>query len=79
MLGGVKKTTDFLDRATWSLAIALVVLVLLTNLTATSGVAAEDLPESEITEQLDNAAAPMPAAPAQSAPADMPEPVGEQP
>ena len=32
ILGGVKKTTDFLDRSTWTLAIALLVLVLASNL-----------------------------------------------
>lgn len=33
LFGGVKKTTDFLDRGTWVLAIALVVLVLFANVT----------------------------------------------
>lgn len=32
LLGGVKKSTDFLDRATWTLAIALVVLSIGINL-----------------------------------------------
>lgn len=31
MFGGVKKTSDFLDRGTWVLAIALVSLVLVSN------------------------------------------------
>lgn len=30
-IGGVKKTTDFLTQATWTLAIALVVLIVLSN------------------------------------------------
>ena len=30
-LGGVKKTTDFLDKSTWTLAIALFALILLSN------------------------------------------------
>ena len=30
-LGGVQKTTDFLDKATWGLATLLLVLVLLSN------------------------------------------------
>ncbi|WP_407675834.1 preprotein translocase subunit SecG [Phaeocystidibacter luteus] len=34
MLGGVQKTNQFLDKATWGLAIALLVLVLTTNLGA---------------------------------------------
>ena len=28
---GVKKTTDFLEKATWTLAISLIVLILLSN------------------------------------------------
>ena len=31
-LGGVKKTTDFLDKSTWALAISLLALILLSNL-----------------------------------------------
>ena len=32
-LGGVKKTSDFLDKSTWVLAGILLVLILLSNLT----------------------------------------------
>lgn len=32
-LGGVQKTTDFLDKATWGLATILLLLVLFSNLT----------------------------------------------
>ncbi|HLR76651.1 MAG TPA: preprotein translocase subunit SecG [Balneolaceae bacterium] len=32
-MGGVKKTNDFLDKSTWTLATALLVLVLLYNVT----------------------------------------------
>ncbi|MUP44748.1 preprotein translocase subunit SecG [Gramella sp. BOM4] len=32
-LGGVKKTTDFLDKSTWTLATLLLVLILLSNVT----------------------------------------------
>ena len=32
-LGGVKQTTDFLDKSTWYLAITLIVLILLSNVT----------------------------------------------
>jgi preprotein translocase subunit SecG len=35
-LMGVRKTTDFLEKATWTLAIALVVLSLLVNMLAKS-------------------------------------------
>lgn len=32
-LGGVKKTTDFLDKSTWTLATVLLALILLSNIT----------------------------------------------
>jgi len=32
MLGGVQKTTDFLDKSTWVLATALIVFILLSSL-----------------------------------------------
>ena len=40
-LGGVKKTGDFLDKSTWFLATALIVLILASNLTINTGVATE--------------------------------------
>ena len=36
-MGGVKKTGDFLDKSTWFLATALIVLILASNLTISSG------------------------------------------
>jgi len=36
-LGGVKKTTDFLDKSTWTLATLLLVLILLSNLAINRG------------------------------------------
>lgn len=36
-LGGVKKTTDFLDKSTWMLATILIVLVLASNLAIEKG------------------------------------------
>ena len=36
-LGGVKKTTDFLDKSTWTLATLLIVLILLSNLAIDRG------------------------------------------
>jgi preprotein translocase subunit SecG len=36
-LGGFQKTTDFLDKATWTLASALLVLLLLSNFTIDNG------------------------------------------
>ncbi len=36
-LGGVQKTTDFLDKATWALATILLLLILLSNLSIFDG------------------------------------------
>lgn len=36
-MGGVQKTTDFLDKATWALATLLLVLILLSNITIFGG------------------------------------------
>ena len=36
-IGGVKKTTDFLDRSTWILASLLFLLILFSNITLNSG------------------------------------------
>ena len=36
-LGGVQKTTDFLDKATWGLATLLLVLILLSNMSIFGG------------------------------------------
>ena len=43
-IGGVKKTTDFLDRSTWILASLLFLLILFSNITLNSG---SDVNESE--------------------------------
>ncbi|MEJ6566643.1 MAG: preprotein translocase subunit SecG [Flavobacteriales bacterium] len=42
MLGGVKKTTDFLDKATWGLVIGLFVLVITMNMVGTDAAEEED-------------------------------------
>ncbi|OEJ99228.1 preprotein translocase subunit SecG [Flavivirga aquatica] len=36
-LGGVKKTTDFLDKSTWTLATVLLVLILVSNVAINRG------------------------------------------
>ncbi len=36
-LGGVKKTTDFLDKSTWALSTLLLVLILLSNVAINKG------------------------------------------
>jgi len=40
-LGGVKKTGDFLDKSTWALAVALILLILASNFAIDSGVVTE--------------------------------------
>ncbi|MCB0376303.1 MAG: preprotein translocase subunit SecG, partial [Sinomicrobium sp.] len=42
MLGGVKETGNFLDKSTWALATILIVLILISNMTLTSGKDAAD-------------------------------------
>ncbi len=37
-LGGVQKTTDFLDKSTWTLATILLALILLSNISIMGGV-----------------------------------------
>ena len=44
-IGGVKKTTDFLDKSTWILASLLCLLILFSNITLNSG---NDTTESKI-------------------------------
>jgi preprotein translocase subunit SecG len=41
-LGGVKKTTDFLDKSTWYLATILLALILLSNVAINRGTASTD-------------------------------------
>jgi len=62
-LGGVQKTTDFLDKSTWTLATILVALILLSSLSFNSGST-----ESKIIDN-NEAAAPAPATPAPATPA----------
>ena len=69
MLGGVKKTNDFLDKATWTLSIVLVALVLIINLGG-SMASDEVTNESGLVDQLNNAAP--------VAPATIPQAGGEE-
>ncbi len=58
---GVRKTTDFLEKATWTMGIAIVVLSIASSaLTGTGSgeVAEEEGPASKIQEQVDDAALP---------------------
>jgi preprotein translocase subunit SecG len=56
MLGGVKKTTDFLDKATWFLVIGLFALVISMNMIGAEG--KKDAPERLFDEVLDNVVEP---------------------
>ena len=70
MLGGVQKTTDFLDKSTWTLATILIALILLSGLSFTGTLSDAD---SKIIDNTETAApktnAPVQNAPAQSTPA----------
>ena len=62
-LGGVQKTTDFLDKSTWTLATILIALILLSSLSFTGSLSDTD---SKI---IDNAPTTAPVAPIQNTPA----------
>jgi preprotein translocase subunit SecG len=61
MLGGVQKTTDFLDKSTWTLATILIALILLSSLSFTGSLSDND---SKIIEKTEAPAATTPATPA---------------
>ena len=62
---GAKKTTDFLEKATWTLAIALISLSLLSNFAIPRN-NTEETVEIKAQEQIDEAVSPnLPAAPIQ--------------
>jgi preprotein translocase subunit SecG len=60
MIGGVQKTTDFLDKSTWTLATILIVLIMLSSLSFSGALSDTD---SKIIDQTE-AAAPKTATPA---------------
>lgn len=66
MLGGVQKTTDFLDKSTWTLATILIALILLSSLSFTGSLSDTD---SKIIEKTTAPATPAPATPAPATPA----------
>lgn len=63
---GVRQTTDFLEKATWTLATILVVLCLVSSMTITSG-RSGSVQDSQMREQIELHT---PAAPAADAPAE---------
>jgi len=62
MLGGVQKTTDFLDKSTWFLATALIVLILLSSISFPSMVGQSDSKVIDQTEIAPKSATETPAA-----------------
>ncbi len=60
MLGGVQKTTDFLDKSTWTLAAILIGLILLSSLSFTGSLSDND---SKIIEKTEVPATTTPTAP----------------
>jgi preprotein translocase subunit SecG len=64
MLGGVQKTTDFLDKSTWTLGTVLIALILLSSLSFTGSLSDNDLKTIDKTET----ATPKPATPAPATP-----------
>lgn len=64
-MGGVQKTTDFLDKSTWALATMLIVLILMSSLSFTGSMGSS---ESKIIDQTSTSApAATPVAPAPAA------------
>ena len=66
MMGGVQKTTDFLDKSTWTLAIVLMALILLSSLSFTGSLSDSD---SKIIDTTEAAAPAKATTPAEKAPA----------
>ena len=70
-LMGAKRSSDVIEKATWILAVVLIVFSLASNFVRPSVSSETDAPESRIKDQIENTAAPAPlAAPAQTAPAN---------
>ena len=63
---GVRQTTDFLEKATWTLAGVLVVLCLISSITIPKNVKQGNAFDTEMRQQIENV---VPSAPATEAPA----------
>ena len=70
MMGGVQKTTDFLDKSTWTLATILIALILLSSLAFTGNLS--DVESKIIQSSGTTAPVSAPVAPANEAPATAP-------
>ena len=69
MMGGVQKTTDFLDKSTWTLATILIALILLSSLSFTDALNDND---SKIIDKTAQPAAATPKSPAEAKPVAAP-------
>ena len=70
---GVRQTTDFLEKATWTLAGVLVVLCLISSIAIPKNVKQGNTFDTEMREQIENVMPSAPAAaPAAEAPAETP-------
>jgi preprotein translocase subunit SecG len=72
---GAKRSSDVIEKATWILAVVLIVFSLASNFVRPSVSVETDAPESRIKDQIENTTAPAPLAtpapaPAQTAPAN---------
>ncbi len=72
---GAKRSSDVIEKATWILAVVLIVFSLASNFVRPSVSVEMDAPESRIKDQIENTTAPAPLAapapaPAQTAPAN---------
>jgi preprotein translocase subunit SecG len=72
---GAKRSSDVIEKATWILAVVLIVFSLASNFVRPSVSSETDVPESRIKDQIENTTAPAPLAapapaPAQTAPAN---------
>lgn len=65
-LGGVQKTTDFLDKSTWTLAVLLLALILLSNISIMSVGGSQESRALESIERTN----PLPATPIQQTPVE---------
>ena len=72
---GVRKTSDFLEKATWTLGIALVVLSIISSSLSRQNVVTVENEESELVDEVQNIADPLQAPPLEVAPT----PEGQQP
>lgn len=58
---GVKRSADFIEKATWVLAATLIILSLLSNFFIPTGSSVESTNDSRIKDEIENVNVPMPA------------------